>query len=503
MQIIATRFGPVYMLVAGSVAAMQLLPGLLSGPNFDASVFLLIGERLLEGTRPYVELWDHKPPGIYLIDAALIGTLGAAVGAWPAVWLGSVVAHVATGVVVLRVLTGHTHRWVAAAAGLMTVAVGAAWPFALGGGLTESFAAPLAVLAWLVALAARSWRGWAAAGVLIVLASAVSLYALPAVIAVAITASMRPRRAATAVALGVSVSVTAALGLMVVAAAGMLPAMLDALAGYNGAYRASSMAAPLPESLAISPSLVAWYAVNGMAIVAPATVGLFSQAHRHLVVAALGWTVGAAVMIAVGGRLYGHYLALVAPPLGVLAGIGIAEAAAWASGRKRLLVTLGVAMAVGTSAAAMYAALLTSTPDAYSHQQRDLQAATFVAERTQPGERVLVWGNAPMVYQLSRTDPAWRYPYLLPLLTPGYVTPNLVEELRAQLEAAPPCLVVDAGSPAPGQAGLPPLLVARPLTPSERRIDLLDPVRIFVGERYRELAVVDGWPIYELASGSC
>jgi len=39
--------------------------------NFDASLFMYIGERWLHGSIPYVEIWDNKPPGIFALIAAV------------------------------------------------------------------------------------------------------------------------------------------------------------------------------------------------------------------------------------------------------------------------------------------------------------------------------------------------------------------------------------------------------------------------------------------------
>jgi 4-amino-4-deoxy-L-arabinose transferase-like glycosyltransferase len=42
----------------------------------DESVYLLIGQGILQGRTPYVEIWDHKPPGIYYLFAAALWLFG-------------------------------------------------------------------------------------------------------------------------------------------------------------------------------------------------------------------------------------------------------------------------------------------------------------------------------------------------------------------------------------------------------------------------------------------
>src|SRR5690349_17265741 len=44
-------------------------PNNLTLPSRDSGVFLYVGWRLLNGDIPYRDVWDHKPPLIYFIDA--------------------------------------------------------------------------------------------------------------------------------------------------------------------------------------------------------------------------------------------------------------------------------------------------------------------------------------------------------------------------------------------------------------------------------------------------
>src|SRR5262245_50960881 len=48
------------------LAVVALLPGLI-GPSLDAAVFSVVGERLAAGDVPYAQVFDHKPPGLYLL----------------------------------------------------------------------------------------------------------------------------------------------------------------------------------------------------------------------------------------------------------------------------------------------------------------------------------------------------------------------------------------------------------------------------------------------------
>ena len=84
LKIGLVRLGP-YLLL-GFLAMMVLLPiapHLQVTPSTDLSVFLYIGQRILKGDVPYLDVWDHKGPLVYYIDAVGLGlTGGSRWGVW-------------------------------------------------------------------------------------------------------------------------------------------------------------------------------------------------------------------------------------------------------------------------------------------------------------------------------------------------------------------------------------------------------------------------------------
>ena len=44
-------------------------PSLTQIPNIDYSIFQYVGERIREGQLPYRDVFDHKPPLIFYLDA--------------------------------------------------------------------------------------------------------------------------------------------------------------------------------------------------------------------------------------------------------------------------------------------------------------------------------------------------------------------------------------------------------------------------------------------------
>ena len=82
------------------ILGLVLWVAVLRGPSlfvdpfgWDEGFYLIVGRRLLSGAQLYVDLWDYKPPGIFLIYAALVAVSGGSVAAIVA---GSALAVLAT-----------------------------------------------------------------------------------------------------------------------------------------------------------------------------------------------------------------------------------------------------------------------------------------------------------------------------------------------------------------------------------------------------------------------
>src|SRR5687768_18415163 len=64
------RIIPVLVSFFGTLMALfPSNPTNMTLPSRDSGVFLYVGWRLLNGDIPYRDVWDHKPPLIYFVDA--------------------------------------------------------------------------------------------------------------------------------------------------------------------------------------------------------------------------------------------------------------------------------------------------------------------------------------------------------------------------------------------------------------------------------------------------
>jgi hypothetical protein len=480
---------------AACVAVLGLLPGLLA-PSLDSAVFALIGDRIAAGDVPYADVWDHKPPGIYLVNA--LGSLpGSASTAWPVAWGISEAVLSMVGVLMADTLRHLGWRWSAWIIGGLLVAELSSFPMALGGGLSETAALlPLAAALRFAVVGPGSWRRWLAIGLLLGLATSISLQALPAIVGVlAITIawdrSLRPAGWAVA---GVATAWAATLALL-----GLMGAMagdLVALVRYNAAFTAlSTLDSPL-----------AGEALHAAFVLAPLVVlaligtpyALASSRPRPSAIGALTWLAVGIGFVAIQGRMELHYAAPMVLPLAVLAPAALH---ALAPGELRS-VRIGLIGGALIAAVAVCAILIT-TETSLALQMRGRQAArthavaSWVRDHTATDAPIFVWGDSPEVYLQAERAPASRYVYLLPLLTPGFADTSEVSRVLDDWLARPPSSIVDAGSRTPGARGLPALLVPRQTAPLDgRNLDLLDPLRAFVRQNYALAATVDGWPIY-------
>ncbi|WP_406472456.1 ArnT family glycosyltransferase [Streptomyces sp. NBC_01615] len=224
--------------------------------------------------------------------------------------------------------------------------------------------------------------------------------------------------------------------------------------------------------------------LTNTAILAVACAGLIPPVVRVLRIARTGsaelwlWLASSAVAVTLGFHFFGHYYLQLIPPVALLA-----TAALQILPRDRLVTALLTSVCCCTLFLAW--GLLAPRPG-LAHAQR---LADALAHRTDPGDRVLVWGIHPETYWLADRAPASRY------LTAGLLTnysggrngPQVGEKysvegawpvFREEMTTHPPTLVIDDSTDQP---------YAPDRVPSLRRL---------LAAGYEEAGVVDGATLY-------
>ncbi|WP_416237209.1 ArnT family glycosyltransferase [Streptomyces marinisediminis] len=190
------------------------------------------------------------------------------------------------------------------------------------------------------------------------------------------------------------------------------------------------------------------------------------------------WLAASAVGVVTGFHFFGHYYLQLLPPLALLA-----------AGALHLLTTdwLRLTVLVSVVVSTVFVAWGSHAErDSLRHAER---LAATIRARTEPGERVLVWGMHPETYWLADRPPASRY------LTAGLLTnysggrdgPRVGERYGVpgtwpvflhELTAARPALIVDDSR-------------GKPYRPER-----LPSLRRVLAERYERVGVVDGAVVY-------
>ena len=255
--------------------AGAIITGIVRGgqgvPGVDSGVFLYIGHALLAGQVPYKDVWDHKTPGIYFIDA-----LG--------LWLGG---GSLWGVWLLEALSLALSGWLTYSAvrpdfgAIPAFAGSVAWLCSMplvcnGGNVTEEWALlPASALIFAFSRwqpTAPSWRTVAAIGacgalMLLCRQTAVGL-PVAALLSICLTRLQQGRRdwlvqemAAAAGGFAVSCLVV----LTYFAATGAIPALWDQVVHYNALYSQTDLHTGLIALLA-GWSILSLSGLSGLAL---------------------------------------------------------------------------------------------------------------------------------------------------------------------------------------------------------------------------------------------
>ena len=491
------RVGVVAAALLLVVSVAVLLPNHPAGrdPAEDAGVFFYAAQRLLDGGTPYGDIWDHKPPGVYFIDA-----VGLAIGRQTGVWLVQVAFLVAAALLGHRALR---HDFAATAALVGSLAWLVALPrLVLELGQTsfvEFYALPLQFGALLLCAGPLTRSRALGIGVL----GGAALLLKPTLvgiwIAIGIVVLLRGRRTGLVpVALiGAGALVPLAIVVAWAAARGVLGDMVDQALVYNRAYAAF---APTSERVEAVLSGLRLTLPSGLAAVA---VGawLYAVLTRRFGPTLLGVALVAfpiELALSTWGRGYHYYFIAWLPSMAILAAFGVSEVRRAAPAR---IALPGLALAVLAMSA--LPALLVTRLALATDDGRSRAAAAYVAANSRPSDTVLIWGShAEVLFLAERRSPS-RYVYQYAALsTRGYATARRVDDFLRDLRGALPALILDASR---DSFVTPPLDLAgvRAWTSPEPQYEVLpelERVVSFIEATYERAGTepATGWPVWRL-----
>jgi hypothetical protein len=160
------------------------------------------------------------------------------------------------------------------------------------------------------------------------------------------------------------------------------------------------------------------------------------------------WLGTAALGVIGGGNFHAHYYIQLAPPLALLAGIGVARVL-----ERRAGLVAGICAGVALWGLAATVPLWFDSPAAQAghvfpndgHLQHDAAVIAYVRAHSSPSDRIFVMWSAANVYYLSDRAPAVRYMWYRNI----QAIPGALGEVHAALAGGDrPLLVVAEQSPA-------------------------------------------------------
>jgi 4-amino-4-deoxy-L-arabinose transferase-like glycosyltransferase len=419
----------------------------------DEGVYATVARLWAAGKLPYRDVFDHKPPVVYLLYRASFGLFGESLAAVRVVFALMTALTGVGAALVLRAACPAAGRALLALAGLATVYWQASGT-TLGG--TANCEVPMMLCITAGAFAAlrfrkeRRWQ-WLAllgfVGGLALLTKPVCGLEFALFLAVAMT-GQRPSPASSGrLAKEVAVFLGAAAAPLAAAAAyfwvhGGLAAAVEAVVSFNIAYATSSSVPPARRALYLASQSLSGFAPL---LAGAVLLGLLAIRRGRPTAAWFFplWLLAAIAGVQSAGRPYRHYLQQLTVPLAcaAVAGVAILEDRSPARARwRRRLAWVAVGLVLLVPSVRSTAAQARSWRDTPTW---DRELGYALANRLAPDDSIAVWGAEAQVYYFAKRAPSSRFIYRYPLRGDSpFAVRGRSEFLRDVLAARPGALVV-------------------------------------------------------------
>lgn len=447
------------------VVLLPASPQFTTIPTRDPGVFLYIGDQILDGKIPYRDIWDHKPPLVFYINA--LGLWLTEQSFW-GVWIIELVFLFASGAISFVLLKRVFGFRPAVAALLWLIQLGQLLAYE-GGNFTEEYALVLqfAALYWFWRLAQAPehrqrtfalWIGLAGGTAFFLKQTLIGLW-LAMLLYLGVRAYLTGRwqrhlRLAGIMGAG-ALSVT--VGVIVYFwQAGAFGSLWEAAFAYNFAYSGTTTSL-LSRLQALLVSLVQLMS-SGIIVLGGAgwAWGLWLLRHapdrrrfldRHVLLALALFDLPIELfLLGISGRIYPHYSILWLPALAVLTAFFVQ---AWPDHPlrhhprlavlERRWLQVGLVAALVISTGVLFFRRLST--DTYETTQSII--ADYVEAQVDEDDTILVWGADTQVHFATDQPAPTRYVYQYPLYTRDYQDEAMIEEFLLDLQTERPVLIID------------------------------------------------------------
>ena len=417
----------------------------------DQSIYAVVGDGIVRGQMPYRDVWDFKPPGIFLLHALAQGLFGKHMFAARLLEVLALLGCVGCLRGISQIFFGNrTVGLIGAALGAFIHAQMDFWH----SGQPETFAAFFTLLALWLGLREPGKRQWLVAlgvgasfGVAALLKPPLGGGAI--VVAAYLAQRERARHGSPSRALGIAAMVAAGGALPIVltllwfVARGAFKDLAWTLGEFTPGYTALSWENRRAAEMlyyAIEEAFFKFSAVSTAGVVAAIAMRPAFARERELVFVLLGVIAIQVAGIAMQGKFFAYHYAATLPLVAAIAGIGLYKLwmrclSGGVGGRVAFFSFLVVAVSMRYAVrdlpqsfwertAIRLEYLLRRPPyDRREGMDRELahvadydlasdrRVARAISERTEPHEALYVWGFEPALYWLSERRPASRFIY--------------------------------------------------------------------------------------------
>lgn len=481
------------LVAMGITLMLSVAPSFRSVPGRDSGVFLYMASLVLEGKLPYRDVWDHKPPAIYYLDALGLALGGRTLwGVW-AIQTLFVCAAILLGFALMRKALGVAPALFGSVAWLGTLGLLLIWD-----NYPEEYALPLQFgslylfyeIGQLERPQHRAWPG-TIKKVFIGVSAATCFLLKPTLVGTQLTIvavltfrRMSPgSRARRNDILGDLGAICAGILLVLIPvtayfyANGALEQAFDAVFSYGIVYSAAPSGDRLLSILSGLGGLPALSGTPALALIS--WIGICRQAlssYRHEKVVGRGSLADGCngskgsnstssnpayrllallmlidlpielLLVAIPGRSYGYYYTACLPAFGILCAVfartlmeAVNARAPWI---RAGCLCLFLPVLVGVPVLIVSNRIVMPTSTAATRAQ----AARYIADHTSVGDQVLLWGDEPgLNFAAGRRSPS-RFAYQYPLYTSGYGDESLVMEFLSDIKNSRPALIIDASA---------------------------------------------------------
>lgn len=490
-------FGALYVLLPTSPLNMQY-----SGR--DSGVFLYVGWRILNGEIPYRDVWDHKPPIVFYINAlGLRLSGGSRWGVWFIELVGLIIA-IALGYYLIKKNFGT----------IPAILSAALWVSALptmieGGNLTEEYALPLQFAAlWLILDTERShpqnWRNFAI-GVTGAAAFLTKQTSIGVWLAIAIYLIINRLRAYQPARLARELGLIALGSLAVVIPVIIFFASQDALSQFwDAAFRYNFVYSSYKTSLIKhfgAPIFIGIQHFGRSGLLTISTIGylcalILIVVKKHefgkflplFLIGLIDFPIEF-LLVSASGQIYAHYYMILLPVMALFSGLifwfihtqlGEEELPR----KARVFFTIGVVTIILWTTAFDYVYL------ASKYHAINSMMIDYLKTKTSPNDFVLMWGAETSANFFAQRKSPSRFVYQYPLYTEGYVDEQMIDGFLDDILRNKPLYIIDSKNP------------QTPFFEFLIRSDELDRKIAAIQANYRIVNVIGQWEIYKFKEQS-